>query len=294
MKENTQMGAELLGLDSIEADVEMLAMVINGLKSVGLEKFQVSIGHVDFIQNLLEETGFVDEQLEQLIELINNRNYFGVDEVMDASAVKGSVKEAFHILPELTGSVEILENALKIAPSINARLAITHLQKMYEMLKLYGVEKYITFDLSMQGSYGYYTGIIFRAYTYGTGDAIVRGGRYDHLVEKFGKNTPSIGFAILLDELMNALNRQRIAVDDGHFTLIVYTDSTLKWALSLAEDFRKKGKCTELLKRKASDDIKKYVDYGKRRQVVSMLWLQEDHKIRMKNLVTEAEKIIQF
>ena len=58
------------------------------------------------------------------------------------------------------------------------------------LLKMYGVEKYITFDLSLQGSYGYYTGIVFRAYTYGTGDAVVRGGRYDHLVEKFGKQHP--------------------------------------------------------------------------------------------------------
>ena len=62
----------------------------------------------------------------------------------------------------------------------------------------------------MSGSYGYYSGIIFRAYTYGTGDAVVRGGRYDHLLGKFGKNTPSIGFAIIVDELMSALNRQKI------------------------------------------------------------------------------------
>lgn len=51
----------------------------------------------------------------------------------------------------------------------------------------------------MSGGYGYYTGIVFRAYTYGTGDAVVRGGRYDHLLEKFGKETPSIGFAIIVD-----------------------------------------------------------------------------------------------
>ncbi len=64
-----------------------------------------------------------------------------------------------------------------------------------------GADDYVTFDLSMSGHYGYYTGIVFRAYTYGTGDAIVTGGRYDHLLEKFGKQTPSIGFAIIIDEL---------------------------------------------------------------------------------------------
>ena len=103
----------------------------------------------------------------------------------------------------------------------------------------------MTFDLSMSGHYGYYTGIVFRAYTYGTGDAIVTGGRYDHLLEKFGKQTPSIGFAIIIDELQNALSRQKITVETGHNNLIVYTDATEKWAIALAKDFREKGKYME-------------------------------------------------
>lgn len=57
------------------------------------------------------------------------------------------------------------------------------------------------------------------------------GGRYDHLLEKFGKQTPSIGFAIIIDELQNALSRQKITVETGHNNLIVYTDATEKWPL---------------------------------------------------------------
>lgn len=292
LKENTQMGAELLGLDSLEADAEMIAMMIDGLLSTGLEDFQVSIGHVDFLQDLLEETGFDEEHMEQLMELIGNRNYFGVDELLDEQSAKGSVKEIFRILPELNGSVEILDAADAVAPSINAKMAVAHLKQIYEMLKLYGVEKYLTFDLSMSGNYGYYTGIIFRAYTYGTGDAIVRGGRYDHLVEKFGKQTPSIGFAILADELMNALNRQKISIRFRRSTLIVYTEQTLKRAVMLARQFRSQGKCVELLKRKADDEMKLYMDYGKNRQIVSMLWLEDNEQILMKNLLTGKEKQI--
>src|SRR5699024_2842191 len=96
LKENTQLGAELIGLDSIEADAEMLAMVVDGLKQTGLKEFQVNIGHVDFIQSLLETTGFEEEEMEELRTLITNRNYFGVDEILDNKNVKGSVKEAFH------------------------------------------------------------------------------------------------------------------------------------------------------------------------------------------------------
>ena len=93
----------MIGLDSTAADAEMIAMVIDGLEKVGLKEFQVSVGHVDFIQSLMEATGLTKEKKEELHSLIVNRNYFGVEEVLDTSHVKGSVKEAFRILPELTG-----------------------------------------------------------------------------------------------------------------------------------------------------------------------------------------------
>ena len=260
LKENTQLGAELMGLGSIEADAEMLAMMIDGLKKVGLKEFQVSVGHVDFIQSLMEATGLNGHQKEEIHTLITNRNYFGVEEILDTYHVKGSVKEAFHILPELMGGPEIMDKAAKISPNVNARLAVVRLLQIYKLLVLYGVDEYITFDLSMSGSYGYYTGIVFRAYTYGTGDAVVRGGRYDHLLEKFGKEIPSIGFAIIVDELMNALNRQKISVETGFRNLLVYTEATEKWAISLAKDFRAKGKCIEIIKRDAGEEKSRYID----------------------------------
>lgn len=290
LKENTQLGAELIGLDSIEADAEMLAMVVDGLKKTGLKEFQINIGHVDFSQSLLEATGLGEEEREEIRTLIANRNYFGVEEILDNRAVKGSVKEAFHILPELIGGPEILEDAARIAPNVNARLAITRLQQIYKLLKLYKAEDHITFDLSMMGSYGYYTGIIFRAYTYGTGDAVVRGGRYDHLLEKFGKNTPSIGFAIIVDELMSALNRQKIAVQTGKRNLLVYTEATEKWAISLAGTFRSKGKNIEMIKREPEEEREIYEAYGKRSSIASILYLRDDMKIEMVNLRTGEVK----
>ena len=292
LKENTQLGAELIGLDSIEADAEMLAMVVDGLKRTGLKEFQVNIGHVNFIQSLLEATGLEDDEMDEIRTLINNRNYFGVEEILDNRSVKESVKEAFHILPELMGGPEILESAARIAPSAEARLAVTRLQQIYKLLRLYKAEDHVTFDLSMSGSYGYYTGIIFRAYTYGTGDAVVRGGRYDHLLEKFGKSTPSIGFAIIIDELMSALNRQKISVQTAKRNLLVYTEATEKWAVSLARSFRAKGKNIEMLKREPEEEREVYEAYGKRSSIAGILYLRDDFKIEMVNLRTGEEKTV--
>ncbi|MDD3403615.1 MAG: ATP phosphoribosyltransferase regulatory subunit [Hespellia sp.] len=290
LKENTQLGAELIGDESIEADVEMLAMVVDGLKSIGLEEFQVNVGHVDFIESLMIETRLEDEEKAEIRTLINNRNFFGVDEILDTTDVKPAIKDAFHHLQELTGSVEVLAQAAKVAPNLNAKLAISHLQKMYELLTLYGVQDHISFDLSMSGNYGYYTGIIFRAYTYGTGDAIVRGGRYDQLMEKFGKQTPSIGFAIIVDELMSALSRQKIQVNTGKASLIVFGESTREWAISLAKDFRSKGKNIELIRREDYRSKEDYIEFGKRSQAVSLMYLEDDFIITMINLKTGVEK----
>ena len=146
LKENTQLGAELIGLDSIEADAEMIAMVVDGLKKTGLKEFQVSIGHVDFIQGLMNAADLQEEESREVRTLITNRNFFGVEELLDSKNVKESVKEAFAVLPELVGGPEVLEEALKAAPDLNARLGVTRLQQIYRLLKLYGAEDHITFD----------------------------------------------------------------------------------------------------------------------------------------------------
>lgn len=212
LRENTQMGAELIGVESIEADAEMLALVVDCLTTIGLREFQISVGNVDYFQSLIEDAGLGEESEARVRELIGNRNFPGVEEYLDSIEVRRSSREALVALEDLYGGEEVLDQAENIAPNSKAIMAVRRLKRIYEVLKIYGVEKYINFDLSMTGLYGYYTGIIFRGYTFGTGDAIVKGGRYDHLLEKFGKKSPSIGFAIIIDQLMNALTRQHIRI----------------------------------------------------------------------------------
>lgn len=56
----------------------------------------------------------------------------------------------------------------------------------------------------MLSKYRYYTGVIFKVYTYGIGDAIVKGGRYDTLISYFGKQAPAVGFAAVVDDILEA------------------------------------------------------------------------------------------
>lgn len=287
LRENTQAGAELVGVDSIEADAEMIAMAVDSLKEVGLKEFQIHIGSVDFFENLMKETGLEESEEARLRELIKNRNFFGVDELLEKAQVKVTAKAAFQVLPELIGGAEILKDAKKIALNTQILEAVKRLDEMYQLLQAYGVEEYITFDLSMSGAYGYYTGVIFRGYTYGTGDAIVKGGRYDHLLEKFGKPSPSIGFVIVVDELMNAFARQKLEIPyKFKNTYILYDAERQAEAILLAKDFRSKGKQTELVLKRADKTIGEYIACAKRNLCVSMMYLRNTNEIEMVNLLT--------
>lgn len=293
LREVTQLGAELIGDDSVEADAEMLALVIESLLAIGLKEFQINVGHVGFIQSLIEDATLEDESRERIIELINNRNYFGVEEYLDSIMVKRSSREAFAMLGDLVGGVEILTQAKNIAPNASGIMAVKRLEKIYDILNLYGVEKFVTFDLSMTGTYGYYTGIIFRGYTFGTGDAIVKGGRYDQLLEKFGKNSASVGFAIVIDELMNAMIRQKIRiVYTRKNTIILYDESKSREAIALAKDFRAKAKNTELIKKAKDKLLEEYVRYGKDYYAGSLIYIKKNGEITMINLVTGEQKDI--
>ena len=291
LREVTQMGAELIGDDSVEADAEMLAMVIESMLAIGLKEFQLSVGHLGFFQSLIEDAALDEEAQERVVELINNRNYFGVEEYLESIMVKRSSKEAFAALGNLVGGVEVLAKAKNIAPNSSGIMAVKRLEKIYDILALYGVEKFVTFDLSMTGNYGYYTGIIFRGYTFGTGDAVVKGGRYDHLLEKFGKTSASIGFAIVIDELMNAQIRQKIRiVYTRKNAIILYDESRARDAIRLAKDFRAKAKNTELIKKSPEKGLEDYIRFGKEYYAGSLVYIKKSGEITMVNLVTGERK----
>lgn len=291
LREVTQMGVELIGDDSVEADAELLALVIESLLSVGLKEFQLSVGNVDFFRSLIEDANLNDDSLERVLNLINNRNFFGVEEFLDQIHVKRSSREAFLSLNELVGGLDILNRAKDIAPNSKGVLAIKRLEKIYEILKVYEMEKYITFDLSMTGTYMYYTGIIFRGYTFGTGDAIVKGGRYDKLIEKFGKNSPSIGFAIVIDELMNAMNRQKLRiVYTRKNTIVIYESNRTKEAILLAKKLRKQAKNVELVKKVSAKTLDDYIEYGKKYYASNLIYMKEQNLITVIDLINEKKE----
>ena len=242
LKELTQMGAELIGDDSVYADAEMIMMVIDTLRSAGLSRFQVSIGEVEYFKGICENAGINSETEREIRDFISEKNFFAAEELMIEKGISETDREAILQVREFYQVEETLSKAKELASNDMSRNAIARLEALYELLKAYGVEEYVSFDLGMLSKFHYYTGVIFKAYTYGVGDAIVTGGRYDTLLGKFGKDAAAIGFMVLIDDLMEALYRQGIECKaEKNKQTIYYNEENYTEKLKEAIELRKNG-----------------------------------------------------
>lgn len=275
LKESTQLGAELIGDDTVDADAEMIAMAIDALKSSGLKDFQISVGHVEFFRGLMEAAGLSEEQEEVIRELIANKNFFGVEEEISDCSMNQNLKELFGMLGTIYDNASSFEEAKTYAADYpRVYKAIRRLEDLDAVLKIYGVDKYVTYEFGMLSSYHYYTGVIFAGYTYGSGEPIVKGGRYDKLLTYFGKDAASIGFAIVVDQLMAAISRQKIEITVKHDNqLIVYKPEYRREAVKKAIALRAKDCNVELIAWAMDKSKADYEAYALRNQIAELTFM---------------------
>lgn len=275
LKESTQLGAELIGDNSIDADAEILALATECLLRAGLTDFQLSVGHVDFLEGLVEAAGLEENEILELKDLIANKNFFGVEELVEGFHLNPELSQLFAMLGTFYDGTEELVQAKIYAKNYPKILhALLHLEELQKVLEVYGIEKYISYELGVISHYEYYTGIIFAGYTFGTGEAIVKGGRYDELLTHFGKDSASIGFAIVVDQLMAALSRQKIDIPVAHQNeLIVYDAMQKTKAIQMAIQKRKDGRNVELIRKDAGKTKADYEAYALRNHLADVIYL---------------------
>ncbi len=259
LKECTQLGAELVGDSSVEADGEMISLVVHALLGIGCKRFQVSIGDVEFFKGLCEEAGLDEETELELRACISGKNYFAAQELLKERQVEEPYLGRLLKVADLFGNVCAaaghgmtddgqekavcpLAAAREMAHNTRSLSAIRRLEKLYEILKLYQVEDYVSFDLGLLSKYKYYTGMVFKAYTYGVGEAVAKGGRYDHLLAQFGKEAPAVGFVMVIDSILEALSRQQVEIPvPGPSTELVYTPEKYSECLQEVMRMRRQG-----------------------------------------------------
>ena len=265
LKETTQMGIELINDAGVEADAEALSLVIEGLKACGLKDFQISVGNSSYFKGICEAANLDEETQLEIKAHISSKNYFGTREFLKNKGLDKDIVAQFEAISKLYISEGDMNEMMQKANNEKSTKAIERLLAIKALLAKRGYDKYISFDLGMLSKHNYYTGIIFKAYTYGVGDAIVKGGRYDGLIGKFGKEAPSVGCVFLLDELHTALKRQNIdiKVDTEKNYLIVYDENSYEVALSKADELRQNNINVTMIKMSPDKNASDYLSYLK-------------------------------
>lgn len=241
-REFYQAGVELVGLDKPEAEAEIIAMTVEGLRALGLERFQLDVGHVDFFRGLLEEGKIADAPGRELRAALARKDVSTLERVVAELAPPAHVAEALRALPTLLGDEVVLERAARFARNERSARALANLSEVYRLLKIYGLADAVLLDLGEVRGFDYYSGTYFEAYVSDFGASIAAGGRYDHMLERFGYACPAVGFAFDVGRTLSVMETQAVplAFPGPDFFIIDFTPEKVA-ALSLARRLRDLG-----------------------------------------------------
>jgi len=195
-------GVELFGEATLAADIEVIELFLQTLKTSGVNDVHLDLGHVDIFRGLLASADLTSDQETELFELLQRKASGELSQWVDANIGDSQLAGWLNALPGLAGSSELLEKAkaaLAGAPAVVTE-AIAQLENIIAALENAGVSIYL--DLGEMPGYHYHTGVVFAAYVQGYGKALGNGGRYDHVGEAFGRSRPATGFACDLKSLV--------------------------------------------------------------------------------------------
>ncbi len=263
LKETTQLGVEYYNDDSVCADFEVISLAIESVKACGVKNFKVVIGNAEFFKGLFEAAHLSEAEEEELKSLIEQKSIFGLEAFAEKCDAPDSVKKIISGLAENYGKAEILKELAESGLlSETCHHAVERLTALSELIDDAGYGEHVTYDFSFLSKFSYYTGVFFKVITYGSGEPIAGGGRYDSLTGQFGFEVPAIGMAVTLDYLMMSLENEKLlpAIEDK-CAVIFYSEQNTGAALKKAGDIRSKGKAVRLVRDDDGSLIRTVIDY---------------------------------
>lgn len=233
-----QIGAEIFGNASIDADIEVVCLMLTTLYSVKLDKVSIDLGHVGIFRSLFEDSG-LDEHLEQrLFDMLQRKSIPELKEFLAQLDLDEARQKQFCELALMNGDVETIKQAREVfkhAPhSLHA--ALDHIELVARAVQQRFPKALIHCDLSELRGYEYHTGLVFAAFLPGQGREIARGGRYDDIGSVFGVGRPATGFSTDLLSLY-----QLSGVEVGYSESILAPNNNDKALLELVSELRKEG-----------------------------------------------------
>ncbi len=206
-REVFQVGAELIGVDDVLTDAEVLFLLIECLQGLGLTSFKISLGHVGFFKGLLSQAGMSLEGRKRAEHAAARKDIPRLEEILTSEKVRKRTREGILETLGLYGQEEVLKRGAELAGTHRELVqALDRLRKVYRLLVANGMGAFIDLDLGEFRGFDYYDGIAFDVFADGVGHELGGGGRYNHLMSRFGKSIPSTGFGFDVDRLFQALD----------------------------------------------------------------------------------------
>lgn len=267
-REFTQAGVEYLGNPSAEADAEVVAAAVDALLAVGFRQIRLDLGNARYFNGLLEEISLNTSAKVILRDLVENKNVAELEKFLTQVALADPFRKVLLELPFLYGDfAKTLAKAKDLALNQEMNAAVEELYRIYHLLEAYGVAAYVYADMGFVNDLDYYSGMIFKAYLGNIGSAAASGGRYDGLVEKFGRNLPATGFGLNVDAIYEAVLKEELleTVDTVADVGIYCNEATLPQAIQEAQKLRRQGKRVLLYANAQVDDkrVKEQIDLTK-------------------------------
>ena len=237
-----QTGVELIGLDSPEADAEMIAMAIEALQAVGAEGFTIDIGQVDFFRGVMDGLPLDGRLAELVADAILRKDSSELQSLLKDVELEDAARKEVLALPRLYGGRKVLETAARVVRNERSRKALDNLSQVLDVLEVYGVLDHVTIDLGELRGLNYHTGITFQGFLPGLGRAVCSGGRYNNLTAQYGFAAPATGFTFSLLHLLFALDKMLDERVVPTTDLLIYAViDQLRPAQQLAHRLREQG-----------------------------------------------------
>lgn len=246
-REFTQAGIEYFGNSSSEADAEVICMAIKALKACGFDQLKVELGDANFFNGLMEALAdSIDKEMKNEIRrLVESKNSPGLTSLLKNLNIEERYRDVLLKLPFLYGPIDqimVLADSLSVNDIMKA--SVDDVRHIYSQLEAKGLGQYVFADMGLVNHLDYYSGMIFKIYLQNTGLIVGSGGRYDGLMQKFGKKIPATGFGLNMDVLYDALQ----------------SDCKLGQKLNIALG---KGRLAEMTLEKLEDIGIRFPDYDK-------------------------------
>ncbi len=244
--ELSQAGIELVGSSEPVADAEVIAAAIEALQRLGIDDFQLNLGQIGFFQGVIEETTLSEPEITVIKERLDRRDREELTRFLEERDLPGVKKRSILEILTLCGGEEMIERASTLADNKTSEAALENLDEIYRILDDYHLADRVVIDLAEVRGFGYYTGLMFEGFSQSLGSSILKGGRYDDLIAKFGYPCPAVGCAFDIDRIRTIVQKERLVALPKVDALVRFSREHRSEAYELAKTLRAQGKRAEL------------------------------------------------